>query len=393
MSAQETTSSKLSESNQLREWLQGEIDRQGGITFSEFMANCLYHPQHGYYQSSKPRIGRQGDFFTSSSVHRVFGTLVARQLVDMWRHMGGGAFVIVEQGPGEGHLALDILDELQSSEPDLYRDLRYLLVEQNVVSRQRQGELLQGHQEKVEWALEEELELFSGCLLSNELVDAFPVHVVEKRGGELQEVFVVNSDNGFVEELREPSSPDLKAHLDWLGRGPVEGNRAEINLEAVRWIHRAADRLQRGFVLTIDYGYPSEELFAPHRRQGTLLCYDKHQANDNPYQNAGGQDITTHVDFGALQKAGEEAGLQPLWFGEQYRFLMGLGFIEELMALQATEQDPLRQRQLRLSLKNLIMPEGGMGDTFKVLVQGKGVGQPDLACARSMSDIPLPPLM
>ncbi|PLX79911.1 MAG: hypothetical protein C0616_09680 [Desulfuromonas sp.] len=393
MSTHGSTSSKISDRDHLQEWLREEIGRQGGLTFAEFMANCLYHPQHGYYQSPQVRIGRQGDFFTSSSVHRVFGSLVARQLVDMWRCMGGGEFVVVEQGPGEGHLALDILDDLRQTEPEFYSELRYFLVEQNIVSRQRQSELLIKHQAKVDWALEDEIEPFSGCLLSNELIDAFPVHVVEVRGGELQEVFVVNSNDGFAEDLRAPSTSDLQTHLDWLGCGPVEGNRAEINLEAVRWLHRISARLQRGFILTIDYGYPSKELFAPQRRQGTLLCYDKHQAHDNPYQNAGCQDITTHVDFGALQKAGEDAGLQTLWFGEQYRFLMGLGFVEELMVLQAREQDPLRQRQLRLSLKNLIMPDGGMGDTFKVLVQGKGVGQPDLACARSISEIPLPPPM
>lgn len=384
------TSSRMADSGELQRLLHERIERSGGITFAEFMAAALYHPQHGYYQSPAVRIGRQGDFFTSSSVHRLFGGLLARQLVQMWRLLGGGDFTVVEQGPGEGHLALDILDWLSESEPDCYRSIGYRLVEQNLFSRQRQRQLLERHLERIDWRLENELEPFSGCLLTNELVDAFPVHLVEKQDGSLMEVFVVNSPEGFAEELRQPSSDALQAHVDWLGCGPLEGSRGELNLEGVRWLRRSAARLQRGFILTIDYGYPTQELYAPHRRLGTLLCYDRHRAHDNPYRNVGEQDMTSHVDFGALQKAGVEEGLENLWFGEQYRFLMALGFVEELMVLQERETDPQRQRQLRMSLKNLIMPDGGMGDTFKVLVQSKGVGRPDLACARSMNDIPLP---
>jgi len=125
-----------------------------------------------------------------------------------------------------------------------------------------------------------------------------------------------------------------------------------------------------------------------HRREGTLLCYRQHQADDDPYSAVGEKDITAHVDFTALQQAGEEAGLKTLWFGEQYRFLLGLGFFEELLRLQAQCSDEREARALRLTLKNLIVPEQGMGETFKVLVQGKGVGQPGLLCARPVSAIP-----
>jgi SAM-dependent MidA family methyltransferase len=149
--------------------------------------------------------------------------------------------------------------------------------------------------------------------------------------------------------------------------------------------------LRRGFVVTIDYGYPAAELYAPFRRGGTLMCYHRHRAVEDPYQRVGSQDMTAHVDFSALQIAGGEAGLETLYFGEQYRFLLGLGFVEELMALQAGESDPRRAQALRLTLKNLIMPEGGMGETFKVLVQGKDVGHPELLCARRLSELPVPP--
>jgi SAM-dependent MidA family methyltransferase len=370
--------------------LRAQIAASAGLPFADFMAACLYHPQYGYYMTPRARIGKGGDFFTSSSVHAVFGRLVARQLAQMAGLLGGDGFEVVEQGPGEGHLALDILDALAAEFPSLYGRLRYTLVEVSPASRDRQAQRLASHAERVGWCNPDAWRLDNGCFLSNELVDAFPVHMVEKHAGVLREVFVVNTEHGgFAEELREPSTPALEDHFRWLGVSPVEGNRAEVNLVAPLWMRDVAGRLGRGYVMTIDYGYPAEELYAPHRRAGTLLCYRQHQADDDPYSAVGIKDITCHVDFTALQRAGEEAGLTALWFGEQYRFLLGLGFFEELLSLQERCTEEREARALRLKLKTLILPEQGMGETFKVLVQGKGVGQPELLCARPISSIPL----
>ena len=370
--------------------LHERIAASGGLPFAEFMAACLYHPQFGYYMTPRERIGKAGDFFTSTSVHAVFGRLVARQLVQMSELLGGDVFQIVEQGAGEGHLALDILDAVAAEAPELYARLTYTLVEIGPASRARQAQTLVAHAAKVTWCAADEWQIDSGCFLSNELVDAFPVHVVEKQGNELCEVHVVNSiDGAFVEELRPPSTPALAEHFRWLGIMPTEGNRAEVNLAAPVWMRQVGERLGRGFVITIDYGYPAAELYAFHRRTGTLLCYRQHQADDNPYAAVGEKDITTHVDFTTLQQAGAEAGLTTLWFGEQYRFLLGLGFFEELLRLQARCTDEREARALRMTLKNLILPEQGMGETFKVLVQGKGVDAPALLCARPISSIPM----
>lgn len=370
--------------------LRARIAETGGLPFAEFMAACLYHPRFGYYMTPRERIGKGGDFFTSSSVHALFGRLIARQLVQMSALLGGDTFQVVEQGAGEGHLALDILDALAAEAPALYARLRYTLVEVGPASREHQARTLAAHAERVAWCGADEWRIDSGCYLSNELVDAFPVHVVEQRQGALREVFVVNGEGeAFVEELREPSTPALADHFRWLGVAPVEGNRAEVNLAAPAWMRAVAGRLARGFVMTIDYGYPAAELYAPHRRLGTLLCYRQHQADDDPYAAVGEKDITSHVDFTALRQAGEEAGLQTLWFGEQYRFLLGLGFFEELLRLQEQCRDEREARALRLTLKNLILPEQGMGETFKVLVQGKGVGTPELLCARPIAGIPV----
>jgi SAM-dependent MidA family methyltransferase len=369
--------------------LHQQVQAAGGVCFADFMAQALYHPQYGYYMSPRARIGKAGDFFTSSSVSSLFGRLIARQLAQMAGMLTGEPFQIVEQGPGEGHLALDILDALAEESPEIYQRSHYTLVEVSKDNRRRQAEHLEAHAHKVTWCDETGWSIKSGCFLSNELVDAFPVHVVEKHAGELLEVFVVSREGAFVEELRCSSDSRLAEYFTWLGCGPVEGNRAEVNLAAVDWVRDVGRRITRGFVLAIDYGYPAHELYAPHRRVGTLLCYHRHQADDNPYERVGEKDITAHVDFTALQKAGEEAGLQTLWFGEQYRFLLGLGFFEELVRLEAAATSEREARALRLTLKNLIMPESGMGETFKVLVQGINVEAPELLCNRAIDAIPL----
>ena len=375
-------------STPLAELLHQQAQADGGICFADFMEQALYHPQHGYYIAPRDRIGKSGDFFTSSSVNRLFGHLVARQLAQMAELLSSETFQIVEQGAGEGHLALDILDALEEESPELYARLTYTLIEVSPDNCQRQSNNLKAHAGKVTWCGEDDWSITSGCFVSNELVDAFPVHVVEKHSGVLQEVFVVSQEDSFVEEVRASTNPHLAEHFTWLECGPVEGNRAEVNLAAPGWMRQVGQRIEQGFVLTIDYGYPAEELYAPHRRAGTLMCYRRHQADDNPYESVGEKDITTHVDFTALQKAGSEVGLETLWFGEQYRFLLGLGFFEELVRLEAAASNEKEARALRLTLKNLIMPEAGMGETFKVLVQGKNVGAPELLCSRAIRSIP-----
>lgn len=373
-------------------WLRQQIEAQQGATFAWFMEQALYHPDHGYYTSARTRIGKQGDFFTSSSVHPCFGRLIARQLEQMWQLLGGGDFVVAEQGAGEGHLAVDLLDAIREDFPSFYQSVRYRIVEISSDARRRQQETLQQHvaADRVDWCALDDLAGMRGCLLSNELVDAFPIHLVQTVAGELREVYVINQEDGFAEELRPPSTPQLVAYFEQIGIAPAEGNRAEVNLAARDWMAQAAAVLAEGFVLTIDYGYLARDLYAPERHAGTLLCYHKHQTNEDPYRHIGCQDMTAHVDFTTLQQIGSTYGLEPLYFGHQYQFLMGLGFLELLMQMQSRETDPRKAQALRMNMKRLILPEAGMGESFKVLVQGKNVGRPELLCARRIQDIQLP---
>jgi SAM-dependent MidA family methyltransferase len=377
---------------ELVSFIRQQIDSSGGISFANFMQQALYHPKYGYYTAARQRIGKQGDFFTSSSVNSCFGRLIARQLVQMWQLLGRGDFIIAEQGAGEGHLCLDILDALAEEAPDFYAALEYRLIELSPDNRRRQSELLDRHFDsgRISWCSLSDLQGMEGCFVSNELVDAFPVHLIEKRGGHLQEVYVVNAGEHFTEELRPLSTPAISDYFQRINIEPIEGNRCEVNLAAVDWMTQVTTLLGRGFILTIDYGYLAEELYAPYRHAGTLLCYHHHQTNENPYQYIGCQDMTAHVDFTTLQDIGEQHGLKTLYFGQQYQFLMGLGFLEFLIEMERRESDPKKAQALRMNLKTLILPEGGMGESFKVLVQGKNVGRPELLCSKKIRDIRMP---
>ena len=377
----------ISEKTPLNDIIATRIAEQGRITFAEFMAACLYEPGLGYYTSPGRKVGAEGDFYTSITVHAAFGRVVAREMAQMWRSMGRPAgFTLVECGAGNGRLACDIMDFLAEREAQLYADLRLVLVEQEPSLESAQREMLAAHIDRLAWLSPDEFAsggfTFSGCLYSNELIDALPVHRVVMTAEGLREVYVTRKDGEFAEEAGEPSTPEIEAYLKRVTVELHPGQQAEVNLNAPKWLAAASRALQRGFVLTIDYGYPAPELYTPRRKLGTLLCYYRHQVEENPYLRLGLQDITSHVDFTTLMKCGEELGLQNVWFGDQYRFLLSAGIIEEIEEIERSTIPEAEKLRLRLTLKKLIMPEGGMGDTFKVLIQSKDVAAPSLLCQR-----------
>ena len=365
-------------SERLQQIIAEEIKAKGPLPFARFMGHCLYHPQYGYYASGRGRRGREGDYYTSPTVHPIFGALMGRQLVQMWRILGAGAFEIVEMGGGEGYLCLDILNYLQQEEPQCYDLLLYRMVERSPVVIERQRRLLASHEARVAWHRPEEManQEVQRCFLSNELVDSFPVHRVVMKAGALQEVYVDLDKGEFKEVQADPSTPELVGYFRRLGIRLAEGQQAEVNLEAARWIQRVAKGLARGFVITIDYGYPADEFYSPLRPAGTFLCYQGHKALSDPYTHLGLQDMTSHVDFTSLIAAGEEVGLKCTGLVPQYRFLFALGILERLAQLGKGkgEEEALNER---LTIKNLILP-GGLGECFKVLIQHKGIAKPQL---------------
>ncbi len=204
------------------------------------------------------------------------------------------------------------------------------------------------------------------------------------KGGELKEVFVSLKDDAFTEVLDLPSTPEIGIYFERLGIELEEGQRAEVNLKAVDWMRWVAKGLKKGFVITVDYGYPAEELYAPDRKTGTLLCYHRHRVVEDPFINIGEQDITAHVDFTTLMKVGEKEGLQVAGFTDQTHFLFGLGILERIAAIGRSASTEAEALQERLLIKNLIMP-GRMGSVFKILIQYKGIGgRPELSGLRPL---------
>ncbi|WDT82104.1 MAG: SAM-dependent methyltransferase [Candidatus Manganitrophus sp.] len=211
-----------------------------------------------------------------------------------------------------------------------------------------------------------------GLLFSNELLDAMPVHRLRVEQQTVQEIYVDWKGDRFVETLGPPSTPRL---LDYLKKIEVQFDRPteiEINLQAVDWMRQVGQSLARGYVVTIDYGYPAEMLYTSRRPKGTFLCYYKHATNENPYDHVGEQDMTAHIDFTSLAKAGEEAGLSVIGFTDQTHFLMGLG-IAQRMEPYAMEMDRSEKAKKEfLAMKQLMAPER-MGRVFKILIQGKNI--------------------
>jgi len=386
---------KRNRGESLRRFILSQMEKGGPLPFSQFMEWCLYHPEYGYYPSKGGSIGRQGDYYTSPSVSPLFGHLIAKQLVQMAEILGEERFDVLEMGGGRGFLCEDILDWAKNSSPAFYQHLRYHLIETSPLFLKEQKErLLKKEREgRVSWIdpkkfVEGKVQI-QGCFLSNELVDAFPVHRVIFDQGVLKEIYVTQRDGHFEEQWGKLSDPRIAFYFHSMDISLQEGQKAEVNLLALEWMERVAWCLQRGFVLTIDYGYLADEIYGPGRREGTLLCYFQHQTSENPYERLGEQDITSHVDFTSLIRKGEEVGLRFTGLVPQYRFLIGLGILDQMETLgkQRSELDALK---LRLTLKNLIEPEMGMGEVFKVLVQHKGMDRPELDGLRDLSSIPFP---
>jgi SAM-dependent MidA family methyltransferase len=362
----------------LAEMLAERIRRYGPMTFADFMRECLYHPVHGYY--SKTEFTRFADYYTSVDVHPIFGRLLARQFCEMWENLGRPAeFLLVECGAGVGRLAAHILDFSESQLPVFYEALRYVAVERSAVRREQAAWRSKRHAEAGHFSASIEIppRIPVGCLFSNELLDALPVHRTVMQDGALKEVFVNSVGGCFVDKIAPVSTCAMQEYFASQGIVLQEGQQAEAGLEACDWITEVGRRLERGFVLTIDYGHRAAELFDDHHMRGTLLAYQNHRATENYYASPGEQDLTAHVNFTALETWGKRAGLETAGMTSQTAFLMALGRGNEFADLYDAGQTELEQARARLQLKTLIYPEG-MGERFQVLIQQKGTASSPL---------------
>lgn len=353
------------------------IDRirtKGRITFAEFMETALYWPDGGYYTGGAGVWGGNGDYVTNLDMGPVFSKLIARQIHEMWTCLGSASeFELIEAGAGRGWLSKGILGAIDGMFPDLGRVIKVRLVERNANLRQPPVDRTSWHAD-----IKDLDRGVIGCVLSNELIDSFPVHRVVRGAFGLREVYTGLDGSGFVDIVAEPSTPALAGYFNDLNVVLAAGQAAEVNLKALEWIAGASSLLDAGFVMTIDYGWPARDLYAPERMRGTLRCHFRHTVSDNPYALIGSQDITAHIDFTALARQGARAGLDVTGFTTQKNFLIGAGIIEELEEIAAVDPAGMEKLKHNQYIKGLIMP-GGMGDDFKVLIQHKGIAAPRLS--------------
>jgi SAM-dependent MidA family methyltransferase len=352
--------------------IRAEINRQGPIPFRRFMELALYGEPGGYYRRSRAPLGEKGsadgvvaateggsegsrlpadpfgmggDYFTNSQLQPVFGRLIAQQIA-RWRAELGDYpdFSVVELGPGRGETTEVLRERLP--------DVRVFGADY-------------GADDGPSGLLETGL---TGVVFSNEFFDALPVHLVEKERRRVIEHYVEADGDGFRFVDGPVSDPRIGPYLDRYAPGLADGQRIEVNLEALDQLEQIAARLKQGYVLTIDYGYTADQIAGGRRfSQGSLMSYVKHQASQDVLAGPGGRDITAHVNFTALEKRGAELGLVSQGLKTQTQYLMDVGEPDQFATALAagSEQESFR---LRMQLKTLLF---GLGETFQVLVQRK----------------------
>lgn len=315
--------------------IRSAIEREGSISFDVFMELALYAPQAGYYTRGVDRFGKGGDYYTAEQLQPVFGTLIAQYVRSVRDEMRAPSdFRVVELGAGRGDM-----------EPAL-GEFGYVAVE-----------IGRGSLPKT----------VTGVVFANEFFDALPVQLVIRRADGFVErrVALVNGKFAFVDGERISDRT-----LDYVGRWYADarpGSVIEVNLLALEWIGRIAERLERGYVLIIDYGFTNREWIRHHH--GTLMSYRGHAASDDVLADPGERDITAHAPFTVLEEYAADRGLQKRRFTTLARFLLDIGEPDHFgAALNApTESERIHRR---LQLKTLLFD---MGETFRVLVLEKGI--------------------
>jgi SAM-dependent MidA family methyltransferase len=344
------------------------IQREGPITFADFMESALYDPEHGYYSSGRARIGYRGDFHTAVSVGPLFGALLARQFVEMWERLGSPSdWTLVEQGAFDGQLAADVLAALAEFSPDCFESTTLRLVEPFEALCERQKKTLSNFQQKVEWFSRiQDLPCFSGVHFSNELLDAFAVHRLRLTAAGWREMRVGTDDNTlrWVETaITDPAVLDAARRL--LPRDP--GALAEVCLGYAPLLETVASKLQRGWLLALDYGMSEAELALPIRRDGTLSAYKEQRRSQDLLGLPGHQDLTAQVNFSDFARHALKGGWTLEGYAEQHRFFTGLA---PLHFKDATAPPGRQEQRTLLAFRTLTHPQL-MGFQFKAFCLGR----------------------
>ena len=353
----------LAASRRLLDRLAAELAVNGNwIPFARYLELVLHEPGLGYYAAGARKFGAGGDFVTAPELSPLFGRALARQVAQVLQP--GDA--VLEFGAGSGALAGQLLGEL---------DCPYFILETSADLRDRQRQRLG---ERVQW-LERMPQRFRGVMLANEVVDAMPVHAVAWRGDGIFERGVCANEGQLAWSLRPAEGAVLAAARTLAIEPPTSGAyESEIGLIAPTWIRLLARALERGAILVADYGFPAHEYYHPQRSTGTLACHYRHRMHGDPFYLPGLQDITAHVDFSALARAAGAGGLDVLGYANQAQFLINCGITELLE--KEDPADTKRYLPLVSAVQTLLAPSE-MGELFKFLALGRGVGAPLLGFA------------
>jgi SAM-dependent MidA family methyltransferase len=363
----------LAVSHQLQALINAEIGRnKGWISFARFMELALYAPGLGYYSAGSRKLGAAGDFITAPELSPLFGRTLARQLAEL---LAQDIPDIIELGAGSGALAAVLLEELATLGQ---LPQRYRILEVSADLRERQQAHLQSripqHLSRVEW-LDGLPEHINAVVIGNEVLDALPVHRVRIETGGVAEIGVITTEHGYAWSTRPVTGVLAAAAVQ---QQLPDDYETEISLAAPALIADLAQRLDHGVLLFVDYGFPAREFFHPQRNRGTLMCHYRHHAHDDPFFLPGLQDITAHVDFSAVARAG--AGLDLLGYVNQAQFLINCGITGLLTEIPAT--DVARYAPLAAQAQQLLSP-AEMGELFKVIALGRGVSSPLSGFSRS----------
>jgi len=337
------------------EFIRERITAAGGwISFADFMEMALYAPGLGYYSAGAVKLGASGDFVTAPEVSDLFSRCVARQCADVLAATGGD---ILELGAGTGRMAACVLQSLAEIGvlPEKYAILE---VSADLADRQqaRLQELPKELRDRVIWLDRLSDIPMRGVVLANEVLDALPIQRFVVRSGHARELGVALAGDGFAWQESSTELADVPAVL------LPDGYISEVCSRIAPWIAGIGQCLAKGALLLFDYGLPRAHYYHPQRTDGTLRCYFKQRAHDNPFINVGIQDITAWVDFTSVADAGLAAGLEIAGFVTQAAFLLGTG----IEAMTTEVDDVALRARLAGEARRLLMP-GEMGESFKVM--------------------------
>jgi len=335
------------------------------------MKAALYDPEHGYYQrSDRERWGREGDYHTSPERSQLFSATFALYFARLYEELERPApWTIVECGAGDGSFAAGVLQTLAVQFPAIFAATKYVVCELSQDAQRRLRERLVEFGERVQFS-DDLIQVDTGIFFSNELLDAFPVHRVLRDEARLVELYVnVDSTGAFVWTTGPLSSPRLAEFCSAYSVELAQGQVIEINLAADDWLVQVASKLADGFVITVDYGAESAELYDSARRpKGTLRAFSRHSFVDDVLAQPGEYDITSSVNWTQVTAVGEKLGLKVVDFASQDKFLLQAGLLEELEQQLSSAETEGQKASLTTGAREMILP-GGMASSFQVLVQ------------------------